>query len=171
MDTDVLNVRQNSVTICLYDSNNVLIRAHSGRNVFTETGKTWLRDLSYWQTMGTTDVPVSAVRPRWIIAGTSSQPSVSSVSTLATAQTFDGTNFLKQLSPPTFSPVNVARYQVSYPAAEFASVNLTEFGLVVDDGSIVATSSSVNVIAYRTLSTPIVKTTGQTLTVNWSLML
>ena len=139
-------------------------------NVFTDLGRDWLSRLLRWQVIGATDVPEEVLRPRWIIVGTGFQMPLPSVTALQTPVVFDGTNFLKQLAPPTFSPVNIGRYQISYPGTELASVNITELGLVVDNNSLAATTSQVTVIAYRSFTTPIVKTSGQTLTVNWSLI-
>lgn len=141
-----------------------------GSNVFTQLGKTWLRDLSYWTNINSVaDVPATNVRLRASIAGTGAFPPFQNVRALQTPVTYDGSNYLKDLPVPSYSPVTTVRYAITYPGTELATLSLTEFGLVVDDGTLDSTSASQTVVAYRSLETPVTKVAGQTLNLNWEI--
>lgn len=138
-------------------------------NVFTAVGRTWLRDLCRFSSISAPDSVVTNNRIRWVIGGTTYKQGTSFVKELSNPQTFDGSNYLKEVGVPTFSPITFNRYSITYPGTEFASVDLKEFGLVVDDGSLDPTLSSVQVVAYRSFQTPVVKLSGQTLTLDWEI--
>lgn len=138
-------------------------------NVFTDVGKTWLRDLSIWSVITNPDVPVTEVRPRYVIAGTGYQLGLQSVTALVSPSTYNGAIYLKEITSHSFGPITTIRYTIEYPGAEFASVDLTEFGIVVDDGNLVTTSPDHTVVAYRSFETPVTKLNGQTLTLDWEL--
>lgn len=138
-------------------------------NVFTTVGKTWLRDLCRWGTISDPDVEVNSLRPRWVVGGTGYQVPLQNVVALTTPAQFNGSDYLQALAAPTFSPITTARYQATYTGTDFASVNLTEFGLVVDDGSLSSTSIPTEVVAYRSFLTPITKVGGQTLSLDWEI--
>lgn len=155
--------------IRVLDPDDGLVDERKVHNVFTDIGKTWLRDLCYWSVISNPDISVEEVRPRWMMVGTGYQLGVQSVTGLVTPETFNGTDYLKVLQNPTFSPITTVRYTVDYGGTELAGLNLTEFGLIVDNGSLSVTSPSQEVVAYRSFLAPVTKSAGQTLTLDWEL--
>jgi hypothetical protein len=110
-----------------------------GQNIWTLTGREYLAQLMSYQTYGPPVAGERRDRMRYIGFGTGSQPEVSSVSSLVTPITFNGSNsFLAQVSLPTYplSPSRTTvRYSRIFTEAELSvvgTVTLTEAGLFTD---------------------------------------
>jgi len=108
-----------------------------GHNVFTVTGRNLLSKLCAWQTIGSSDVPYTQRRIRWIGVGVGSQLEVSTVSQLVQPTPASGTYHLAALNAPqTFPNSTSVEFSYEFSTSEVstggASVAVTEAGLFAD---------------------------------------
>ena len=151
-----------------------------GHNVFTDTGREWLRQLVVWDTFGP-DVAVDARRLRWIGVGSGNLAELTSVGALDSPLTITTgpSEYIRVLGTRTETTNFSVRYETIFDGMSMdfdhhgASVDISEMGLFADvhDGGGTLLSPSVAThapVAYKSFD-PVTKTTTQTLTILWEL--
>lgn len=134
-----------------------------GHNVFTNVGRTWLRDLFIWQTIdNTADVPFFEDRLAYFAYGTGSQPASVHVNDLVSQV---GSDFPLQAGKATFPVSTTLRLEHVLGTGDLNGNILTESGLrVASTGSGVSSS----VAFYKTFE-PVLKTLGFEMVTIWEL--
>jgi hypothetical protein len=107
-----------------------------GHNVFTITGRNILSKLIAWQTVGSTDVPFTHRRVRWMGVGIGSQLEVTNVIALNSAVLVSGTDYLAEVQSAEFPTSTSVRIIKVFGPTEItfgsAPVAVTEAGLFAD---------------------------------------
>lgn len=134
-----------------------------GHNVFTNAGRTWLRDLFIWQTIDeTADVEVSEERLAYFAYGTGSQPASVHVVDLINQV---GSDFPLQAGKATFPVSTALRLEHVLGTGDLNGNILSESGLRVRAPG---ASPSSFVAFYKTYE-PVLKTSGFEMVTVWEL--
>jgi len=149
-----------------------------GHNVFTNTGRDWLRYLISYKGIGPdltnplgADDPHETGRIRWIGVGDGIQAAHADVVGLANPLQVNASDWWKPLPAPVFVTETALRYQVSFGPAEIpAGGNISEFALTKGDGPTTpaATDPDHSILFYMTIP-PLGPKAGNTLTLRWEL--
>lgn len=114
----------------------VLGSQREGHNIFTITGRNLLAKLVAWQTIGTTDVPYTQRRVRWIGVGSGSQLEVATVSALNQPVLATTTQYLVTPQTTEFPTSSSVRFIKEFGLGEITISNtpvvISEAGLFAD---------------------------------------
>ncbi len=154
-----------NVMIYLRDAEGVLVpgSVREGHNVFTNAGRTWMRDLFHWQTIDdVADVGVTEERLAYFAYGTGSQPASVHVNDLVSQV---GSDFPLQAGKATFPISTTLRLEHVLGTGDLNGNVLSESGLRVRAPG---GSPSSSVAFYKTFE-PVLKTLGFELVTVWEL--
>jgi hypothetical protein len=155
----------------------------NGHNVFTESGREWLKQVIVWASIGSNligdDVPQDERRLRWIGVGSGTLLELTSVGALMSplSITVSPTMYLRVLGTRAHAIDSAVSYTTSFlgSGVDFdhhgSSVTISEAGIFVDvdsgSGPGLDPSVSVNApVAYKSFA-PLTKLAAQTLTISW----
>lgn len=134
-----------------------------GHNVFTNVGRTWLRDLFIWQTISpSADVAVTDARVGYIAYGTGSQSASVHVNDLANQV---GSDFALQEGDASFPISTTLKLEHTLGVGDLNGYAISESGLRVWD-SVGGVSGSV---AFYKAFEPILKMAGFEMVTVWEL--
>jgi hypothetical protein len=107
-----------------------------GHNVFTSVGKSWLTKLMSWSTIGSTDVPFTNRRVRWIGVGTGAQLESVNVSSLSAPVLATPVDYLVPLDSVEFVSSTIVRFIKEFHLNDITvtgtAIPVTEMGLFAD---------------------------------------
>lgn len=142
-----------------------------GHNVFTDTGRDWLRDLVSWSALSP-DVALDSRRFRWVGVGTGSQLELNNIEGLVTPLALSGGDYITTLPAWTAPTLTSKKFTIVFGAGAFGGdYAISEAGIFVDVhdgvGTLLDPSVSDNVpVAYKAFDA-LTKLDAQTLTVTW----
>jgi hypothetical protein len=129
-----------NVWLCMRERGKLVPGSHrEGHNVVTVTGRNLLSKLLSWETIGTTDVPYTQRRVRWIGVGTGTQLEVTTVTQLAQATLAKASplDYIVPINyPPDFPTSTSVEYSYEFGVSEISTagvpVLVSEVGLFSD---------------------------------------
>ena len=151
----------NNVLVCLKDENGVVVPSsvRQGHNVFTNYGRTWLRDLMIWDTIGAPDVPLETRRIGRIYYGRGAHLETKNV----TYPDIVITAYFMAARNVSFPTASSCAFSHSVPSGSWNGVLFSEMGLGLRAGPY-----DNRITHYRTFE-PILKVPGFSLETYWEL--
>lgn len=148
-----------------------------GHNIKTSAGRDLLAQLFAWSFIGTTDIPLTQRRARYIGVGGGVQPENEDVVCLVTPLQVTAGVYLKALdvSLNVFASTTAVTVKTVFLPAEITyaapSVVVSEAGLYFDvsPGGVLSVSSPTNVPAFYKTFSPLVKLNSFSMEITWEL--